>query len=333
MLMLGICIATISYEIYFLRPSYDLENAIHYLVISITGIILIGFTEFAIRNYKKLLLNKAHVLNFSAILSGLCWLSTVLASENHWGDLHEPKEIVVIGLFLQVLAWNKSRIAMLLGLTPLILWELSLLLDKDESHLIRYASIMAVFYFATNGLYKKTEELLVDKTVENKELKNISYRDTLTGAYNRRGYDKRIRKLIKESEGMPFVLAIIDIDFFKQYNDTYGHLKGDECLTTVVQVLKASFRRSADIVARIGGEEFAVLLPNTTKDQARNLLAHAQSNLCKANIPHRASTVSHYVTVSCGFAEFNFEESEEELFKRADKLLYEAKRMGRNQVL
>ena len=122
---------------------------------------------------------------------------------------------------------------------------------------------------------------------------------------------------------------MIDIDFFKKVNDTYGHASGDEVLRTVASVIKAQLRES-DIPARYGGEEFAVLLPYTHIDEAKIVGERLRKAVEETTVQLDDLTIN--VTISMGLAEFTQEETGEELFARADKALYEAKDGGRNRV-
>ena len=128
---------------------------------------------------------------------------------------------------------------------------------------------------------------------------------------------------------------MIDVDYFKLYNDTYGHMQGDECLKIVANELNNSVKRATDLVARYGGEEFVVLLPNTGKEEAHIMATSMKKNIENLKITHELSDVSSYVTVSVGVATFNRDTklSCNMLIQQADEALYLAKDYGRNQVV
>lgn len=169
----------------------------------------------------------------------------------------------------------------------------------------------------------------------NEVLEKMARQDSLTGLPNRRSFDEALLREWERArrEKTAVAVLLLDIDFFKTYNDTYGHPAGDECLATVARSLAGTMRRSGDMVARYGGEEFVVILPNTDRsgaeDVARRLIA-AVDGLFMA---HAGSAISDYVTISVGVAiavpEVNV--SYKRIIDDADAALYEAKKSGRHQ--
>lgn len=169
-----------------------------------------------------------------------------------------------------------------------------------------------------------------------KLVEKIALLDGLTGIPNRRAYDNR---LISEWQrafrsGAPLSLGFLDIDFFKQYNDTYGHAAGDTALRKVAQTLEKTIKRSSDFAARYGGEEFSFILPNITQQEARTVALHIRQNIIDLAIEHKSSKVSDILTVSIGGATiYPAETVEMDQFTYAvDKHLYEAKTQ-RNRVI
>ncbi len=155
--------------------------------------------------------------------------------------------------------------------------------------------------------------------------------DALTGLNNRRQFEVRLNQEIATAKRQknPLCAMMIDIDFFKKVNDTYGHASGDSVLSSVASIIKEHLRES-DIPSRYGGEEFAVLLPYTHIEEAQIVGERLRKAVETAPIPIDRGNIN--VTISMGLAEFSSDESGEELFKRADKALYEAKESGRNRV-
>ena len=140
------------------------------------------------------------------------------------------------------------------------------------------------------------------------------------------------KRAIRENQSI--ALIMIDVDFFKDYNDEHGHLAGDDCLKSTAKTIESVIRRPADFVARYGGEEFAVVLPETHFDDAIELANRMRSVIEDRKIPHGASLVSAYVTISLGVAATIPETRQDAttLIAAADKALYQAKSNGRNRV-
>ncbi len=183
-------------------------------------------------------------------------------------------------------------------------------------------------------------ELVEERTVElqaaNNRLEELSRSDPLTGLANRRHFDE-----IKEVEfrrarrlGQPLSVLMCDVDFFKLYNDTYGHVMGDQCLQVIAEALKSVFARAGELVARVGGEEFAVLLPGTDTLNAYKAAEQLRQALATHAVAHAASSVAPYVTVSIGVAQLDPETMDtfDQLLQRADQALYRAKSLGRNRI-
>jgi diguanylate cyclase (GGDEF)-like protein len=170
----------------------------------------------------------------------------------------------------------------------------------------------------------------------NKELQIQSSTDQLTGISNRRVFDESLIKEWKRCERlkMPLSLVMMDVDFFKQFNDNYGHQAGDRCLKEVASQLAHSVGRPGDLAARYGGEEFALILSLTDIESACYIANRARENVSALGIAHTAST-TQCITVSCGVSSIIPDEqcSVETLIKTADEALYQAKRQGRNKVV
>ena len=168
------------------------------------------------------------------------------------------------------------------------------------------------------------------------QLNNIARVDALTGVCNRREFDFR---LLSEwgrgaRSGSTLALLMIDVDKFKEYNDHHGHLRGDECLAAVAQILENCMQRSGDFVARYGGEEFVALLPQAEMDGAMKVAQDCLAAVLAAKLPHVTSSVSPYVTVSIGVTAMLpiYDKSSTLLIEQADIALYQAKHSGRNRI-
>lgn len=179
---------------------------------------------------------------------------------------------------------------------------------------------------------ERTKEL----TVLNAFLKENSEHDELTKLFNRRKFNEYINVEYNRAnrDKGSFSLVLVDIDFFKPYNDGYGHQKGDECLVSVASIMKACLPRSTDFIARYGGEEFVIILPSTNADGAMKVAECVRGSVFNASIPHEYSASSAYVTISLGVTTYLSDDlrSISEIIESADQALYEAKNNGRNRV-
>jgi diguanylate cyclase (GGDEF)-like protein len=191
---------------------------------------------------------------------------------------------------------------------------------------------------------RASEQLLEARVAErtaqlqdlNQQLEHMSTTDALTGVANRRQFDGVLAAEWSRAvrHGQPLALGLIDLDWFKQYNDNYGHQAGDECLRQVAHTLAAIISRSSDLVARYGGEEFVFIAPDTSREGAIHLAEAARRAVEQLNVPHAFSDYGH-LTLSIGVALCipKREDSPDALLRTADAMLYQAKAQGRNRVV
>ena len=181
---------------------------------------------------------------------------------------------------------------------------------------------------------KKTEEKLL---VLQKELEALSYRDSLTGVANRRMFDIILEREWADAQRnqTPLSLILLDIDYFKQYNDHYGHIHGDECLKQVAQTLSDVATRPRDFLARFGGEEFILVLPETSAEAARIIAERCGEYIAHAQIPHAKSFIGDTLTASLGIGTIvpTKENDSTAFIKEVDRRLYQAKQNGRNCIV
>lgn len=171
-------------------------------------------------------------------------------------------------------------------------------------------------------------------------LEKLSHVDGLTHIANRRHFDDVLRKEARRHHRSlkPISIIMIDIDYFKAFNDNFGHGLGDECLTQVANALRSVIQRPSDLLARYGGEEFAVILPETDEQGASKIAHDLHGAVEKLQFPHKYSQVADHVTISVGYATRQAEcdqaadETLQALLHNADCALYQAKQSGRNQV-
>jgi diguanylate cyclase (GGDEF)-like protein len=169
------------------------------------------------------------------------------------------------------------------------------------------------------------------------EMNKIASIDGLTQIPNRRRFDEHLENQWKQMarERSPISLILFDIDHFKQFNDTYGHLAGDDCLKQVAKVLNSCVHRPSDLLARYGGEEFAAILPQTNTDGAMEVARRVQTELAGLKILHQKSSVSDYLTLSIGIASCTpvLPQPFSYLLDEADQYLYLAKQQGRDRII
>jgi diguanylate cyclase (GGDEF)-like protein/PAS domain S-box-containing protein len=191
-----------------------------------------------------------------------------------------------------------------------------------EINLLQQLAVQAAIAIQQSELYHQVQHLATS--------------DSLTQVANRRRFDDYLKQEWQRlaREKLPLSLILVDVDFFKAYNDTYGHLAGDQCLQKIAKAMRQALKRSSDLVARYGGEEFAVILPNTPLAGAICVAEEIWAQVKALKIAHPGSQVSEYVTLSLGvvstvpFHEF----SPATLITAADQALYQAKTSGRDQV-
>lgn len=168
-------------------------------------------------------------------------------------------------------------------------------------------------------------------------LREMAFIDGLTGAANRRRFDERLQQEWHRCgrARQPLSLIMADVDFFKSFNDTYGHQRGDDCLHAIATVLKGGLRRPGDLVARYGGEEFVCLLPETPLGGAMDVACMLERAVRAIGIEHTGSSVAPVVTISLGVACMlpDFHHSANNLVTMADDLLYQAKQTGRARAV
>jgi len=189
--------------------------------------------------------------------------------------------------------------------------------------------------FTDLGLNPHEDEGYRDEIGTLGEFFHLTIIDPLTSIYNRRYLDGSLKKIIRTHSrtGGSLSVLMIDIDYFKKYNDTYGHDAGDDCLGMIAGALSQCVIRDDDFIARFGGEEFAAVLPNTDENGARLVAERMLDKLRECNIPHGTSDIAAYVTVSIGGTTgiINHLQHGSDYIKAADKALYESKNNGRNR--
>ena len=211
-------------------------------------------------------------------------------------------------------------------------------MDRNDAE-TRGLSLGAVDYVT-----KPVDPQVIERRVRNQvelvrardRLTRLASTDGLTGIRNRRYFDEMLAREYARLARAGGVLSLVlfDIDHFKAYNDTYGHVRGDECLRSIAHALVGSMYRAADVAARYGGEEFACILPDTSEEGAVATAERIREAIATLHIPHKASPTAEYVTASFGVATERCRpgRSELDLLARADEQLYLAKASNRNNI-
>jgi len=227
-------------------------------------------------------------------------------------------------------------------------YERSILLAHHQNSLMQLAVMLGVILLGVMTfawrifmqIEQQQQQLLESSEALkhlNVKLEQASYTDTLTGIFNRRYfnlvYEREFKRALRANKSITFMM--IDIDFFKQYNDTYGHLQGDVALQNVAHILKSSLLRPGDFVFRLGGEEFGIILTETDCPNARKMGEKLRFNVESLNMEHKGNKKSGLLTISAGAICIAPTESmnNESLLHSADTNLYAAKERGRNMVV
>ena len=338
--------------------------------VNIAFALMIFFRNFIFTYFdKRLLTHRAVIPYIEAALIAVIIISAILVIIALTPRLAQGRYTlnIITGLLLLSLCWSLSNycfiffwtlpfawpllvILMTTGLTALYhhwpgitafmlpLWVTALLAGiqlhyhTEIRFLILWAIFTAILLYGRRILQRWYDEAW-DTHQENMQLiqrlESIANQDALTGTANRRALNAYLAAIWQQKT--PLALMMIDVDYFKRYNDRYGHQAGDECLSSVAQVLKMAVRAEGDLVARYGGEEFVVVLPGVSLAHATAIAERIQQKIREAGLPHAASAVASEITVSIGIVASDGTVPIETLIARADSALYQAKNKGRNQ--
>ncbi len=229
--------------------------------------------------------------------------------------------------------WNPDGAGLTIRMPPTFVqsaWFIPLLV------LAVAALVMLMFWLRVRTLRQREKALKLEVRKRTAELERLASLDGLTGIANRRSFDARLEREwnARHRRATPLSVLLIDVDHFKAYNDHYGHLAGDDCLKKIGRTLEGCLPRDSGLLARIGGEEFGVILAETTAEDGRRIAERLRRTIADLAIPHEAARAATIVTVSIGGATAlpGRSTSREALFEAADQALYSAKSDGRNRV-
>ncbi|MCG7532095.1 GGDEF domain-containing protein [Psychrobium sp. MM17-31] len=312
-----------------------------------TPIYLANLTFFVVGcGYYFIELRKYKVFPNNIVLTGaliviVSWLFMAHSIMLMWSEESAVEKVLLLGFFSLLMCFNSSRFMVIASTIPIMAAHLFYqVYYVDLSGMPLFVSFIKYPFFVAaiiithvnhNTRLVESHRKLVELNKELTVLRNI---DDLTAIYNRRAFDEKLNYLLElhNRNKQPVSLMILDVDYFKRYNDSLGHWQGDQCLKQIAKTLGEAVKRETDVVARVGGEEFGIILPNTDLDDCQIVAQNVINTLKGKQFPHPNSAVSSQVTVSIGCACIQGSiSSYEAIYHRADQALYRAKEQGRNR--
>ena len=311
-------------------------NAISILMFSV-AVIRIYLIYLAKKHLEQLNLCRG-LLIVGMILSSLTWgvvaalpfLDTPMASQ---------KEIIIISTVGicggGVLSFYASRLFIWLFLGCMLLPILIVNLFIVSPINFEAVSVVTIYSIGLLSVTKQPYREYLSSLISYLKLEENSNTDALTGIRNRRFFDNQLIEEVHRANrsNTELSLILLDADHFKQVNDKYGHPVGDKCLVHIANHLKRSFNRVSDTVARFGGEEFAVILPNTSSKECAELAEKVRRTIEESKVQSDHQQIALSISLGCYSIEASNIPSPEELIQKADKALYQAKELGRNRVV
>jgi diguanylate cyclase (GGDEF)-like protein len=353
--VLGILTAIISAVMFWKVADHimlSLWFGVHVVVSLIRLAATVKFTRSNIIKYRRLE-KWARAYVAGTFISGLIWASLSLFFSAAWPA---PYQVILFAVYAGIMAGALNVNSSFFVAFPAFYFPpaaslIYIMLRQPVEGTYALASLFLIYailmYVSALKFHNRlamslnarfeNERLAEQLAQSNRKLMHLADTDELTRIPNRRAMDRFLRsewnRLLRAKR--PLSLLFVDLDFFKQYNDTYGHEVGDQCLIQVAKILHKHTQRSNDMAARFGGEEFAVILPETSEDDAFKIAETILAELESLQIPHSGSGVAKHVTLSIGVATMipNQPDSEDSLRIAADNALYQAKKMGRKQVV
>jgi len=324
-----------------------------HIILCVYFLLVRDFGYFAAASSGIVLFSTALFLNKAGKIRAACFMFVFIILFNSFFTVYlfgaelGSRWMVIIALLPTVLYFNfsKTQKICIVAAAPIII-NLHLILPEYNFPPFRLESLNFLrFYYANMIIFSIVFILIANQAISMKlnelrardaeKFKALSITDELTKLNNRRSFLEYMNLMWKQSRrvNLPVSIIMIDVDWFKNYNDTLGHLEGDKALIAIAQCLKNQLKRETDLVARYGGEEFVCLLPFTEKDDVLIVAQRLIQSVEDMQIPHPMNSQSKYITISAGVASTTPDENNSslQLLAEADKALYHAKKTGRNR--
>ncbi|MCW8837882.1 MAG: GGDEF domain-containing protein [Thiovulaceae bacterium] len=352
--LLGIFSSLIVVLIY-----WDVINHQNLLIWFCANVVIYIIRLFYVSKFKKISVNNFNIEKWknkyiiSTFISGIVWGSLALFLDPSWPSTHQVALFIIYtGIIAGAFNSNSPVFISYVAfyLPPVLMLMYTILRQSNELfyELVFLITVYIILMYVTSLKYHNhltrslelryaNEQLVDELQIANKKLILLSEIDELSQIHNRRSMNKFLTKSWEWHYKckQPISILVIDIDFFKQYNDSYGHLKGDECILEIAKILEKNTRSELDLAARYGGEEFVVILHKIQEIEALNIAQRISSDLLSKQIKHQSSEVSEYLTLSIGLACMvpTKIDNQTKFFDLADTRLYKAKQNGRNQIV
>ncbi len=347
----SIILTAFLFSIYGILDPYTFPSYYQYIWLIRLGVVLFLAALFIYTFNKKYINNMQTTAFLQIIIVGGGLLSMFLfPEENSYKYVFTANYVLIpAGLFvlsgLRFKNMFKSAIFLTLISIVIVITQFEILNTIYYIFLFISVTVISIVGAYFMEIYKRkfflkeryTDQLLDELEKANARFESLSLTDELTQVNNRRSFNEIIKREINRAKRDEKYIAfmMIDIDFFKLYNDNYGHLEGDEALKKVAKCLEDIFQRSHDFVFRLGGEEFGVLLTHSDKQECEKSASKICEKIKELKIEHNASRIGKYISVSAGIIYTIVDDTVDEnyLMKQADDALYEAKRLGRDRFV
>lgn len=313
------------------------SNALNTLCLVTLSFAIIGFLlKKWVPRRRQATIQTLYVLILGLLWSGLFYL---LVKHNNTPAISLSLLIIIL-LPATISFYISGRLLLLFSIPIVVSMMLCEFLIFEKFNTLQIFGSIIIFIVVITARYillewyTRTQRSEYTKNLLIKKLTRLAHRDSLTGLLNKGSllsyFEEKIQSLPFTDEKL--FMIIMDIDFFKQYNDLYGHVAGDECLVKTAKCITQSLRKSTDTAFRFGGEEFVILSTCNHLTEAVMIAERIRSNIHDAQIPHKGSQLSALLSASFGVAQWVENSTFDALAEKADKELYKAKKAGRNQV-